>query len=241
MKHVGGSRSEPAMAPLPWLYLVIPFVVAAIAAVVVIAFYDLLPDPLPTHWNAQGVADGFADKTIATALGANVGLPIFLGLVSLGCIGLMRVQAGDKPVSPSKEDIENRNGMIATLSKTQYTLAKFMALLATLITADLMLSMFGILRSKLAVVSIIAGFVLAMVWLAVELKRNNDEVSRSYPNEISNHMKWGMFYFNPEDDRTMIHHMGGSTVNFARPGGWAVIGGLTLPIVMIAILAAVAG
>lgn len=35
--------------------VVAAFIVAAV-------FYDRLPDPVPTHWNARGVADGFTPK-----------------------------------------------------------------------------------------------------------------------------------------------------------------------------------
>jgi uncharacterized membrane protein len=50
--------------------------IAAIAALVALAtaLYDVLPDPLPTHWNARGMGNVYMSK--ATAVAALVALPI---------------------------------------------------------------------------------------------------------------------------------------------------------------------
>lgn len=41
---------------------------AVIAAAISVAVYDRLPEMLPIHWDAHGVADGFAPKALALSL-----------------------------------------------------------------------------------------------------------------------------------------------------------------------------
>ena len=45
-----------------------------------LALYDQLPDMVPTHFNFQGVPDGWSSKPVAV-----FGLPLFLALLNLLC------------------------------------------------------------------------------------------------------------------------------------------------------------
>jgi uncharacterized membrane protein len=55
--------------------------IAAIAGLVALAafLYDGLPDPMPTHWNARGVVNGYMPKS--TGVGVLVALPIAIFLL----------------------------------------------------------------------------------------------------------------------------------------------------------------
>src|SRR6478736_7361542 len=74
--------------------LVLPLVLTVLAIIVQLVALPRVPDPVAVHWNAAGVADGFAAPwlyPVMTALIAG-GLPLLLALTSLP--GLRRGPGG---------------------------------------------------------------------------------------------------------------------------------------------------
>src|SRR5262245_5350126 len=74
--------------------VVLPLVLTAAAIAVQLIVMPRLPDPVAVHWNAKGVADGFAAPwlyPVMTLLIAG-GLPLLLALTSLP--GLRRGHGG---------------------------------------------------------------------------------------------------------------------------------------------------
>lgn len=60
-------------------FITLSFLIFALVSILSIALYDRLPDPVPTHWNRHGVADGFTPKPF----GAFLAPAVVLVLVSL--------------------------------------------------------------------------------------------------------------------------------------------------------------
>ncbi|MFS0391227.1 DUF1648 domain-containing protein, partial [Corynebacterium striatum] len=61
---------------------------ALVAAIVVIAGWDSLPDPLPKHFNGRDEPDAWMPKTYRNAIGFAVLVPIILTIVSAVTIGI---------------------------------------------------------------------------------------------------------------------------------------------------------
>lgn len=68
-------------APVPFGWYLAATVLLAIAAGIGVAVYPALPDPLPIHWDLNGVANGFAQKSVWSAFG--------VVLVGLGVVALL--------------------------------------------------------------------------------------------------------------------------------------------------------
>jgi uncharacterized membrane protein len=68
-------------APIPFGWYLAATVLLAIAAGIGVAVYPALPDPLPIHWDLNGVANGFAQKSVWSAFG--------VVLVGLGVVALL--------------------------------------------------------------------------------------------------------------------------------------------------------
>jgi uncharacterized membrane protein len=60
------------------------FVIASFAVVFVL--YDRMPDPVPTHWNAHGVANGFTPKPWGPFIGPLIGAALTAVLIGLPAI-----------------------------------------------------------------------------------------------------------------------------------------------------------
>src|SRR5262249_1270691 len=75
---VAAARREGGYMKIKWTDLLSVAAIAAVAALAMV-LYDGLPDPLPTHWNARGIANVFMPKP--TGIAVLVALPIALFLL----------------------------------------------------------------------------------------------------------------------------------------------------------------
>ncbi|MGZ0652961.1 DUF1648 domain-containing protein, partial [Corynebacterium striatum] len=71
-----------------WIWLAATAALALVAAIVVIAGWDSLPDPLPKHFNGRDEPDAWMPKTYRNAIGFAVLVPIILTIVSAVTIGI---------------------------------------------------------------------------------------------------------------------------------------------------------
>ena len=62
----------------------LPFAIFALAAAVLIARWDAIPETWAVHWNAADVADGFATKSPASVLG-----PLAVGAFVVGLVEIV--------------------------------------------------------------------------------------------------------------------------------------------------------
>ncbi|NEN07186.1 DUF1648 domain-containing protein [Diaminobutyricibacter tongyongensis] len=107
------TAGRPRVAPaLGWYVAGIIVLMAAI--VIGAAIYDSLPNPLPVHWNADGVADRFAAKDLWSVFG-----PILLGI---GVVAFLFVLAVLMPRWPVRAVASDSPEVSARLAVAQLTL-----------------------------------------------------------------------------------------------------------------------
>jgi uncharacterized membrane protein len=87
------------------------------------ALYQRLPDPMPSHWNARGLVDGWLPKPWG---------PFLIPLVMLGLLGLLAILPR---VSPRRFEVDRFAGVYATLEIA--VLLFLAAIAATLLWAAL--------------------------------------------------------------------------------------------------------
>ena len=63
---------------------VLPFLACFLPSLMGVLLWEQLPDQMPIHFDAQGMADGYASKAFAV-----FGLPLFLALMELFCVFMM--------------------------------------------------------------------------------------------------------------------------------------------------------
>ena len=76
--------------------LILTSIVILLPIIIGLILWNKLPDKLPTHWNAEGVVDGWSSKTFAV-----IGLPGFLFAVHWVCV---LASSAD----PKKQNIEGK-------------------------------------------------------------------------------------------------------------------------------------
>lgn len=91
-----------SLIPVPFWWYIAAVVPLVIATGIGVAFYPSLPNPLPIHWGANGVADGYAEKSVWSAFAPVL---VGFGLVALmfGLAFLIRVSSPRRIASDSPE------------------------------------------------------------------------------------------------------------------------------------------
>ncbi len=90
-------RSDPPR--FPWLWLLMPILIVVVSAVIGVIRYPDLPDPLPVHFDANGIANRWAAKSIGSAFTV---VFVQAGLTAVLCgIGVL-VFRGPADVDPAR-------------------------------------------------------------------------------------------------------------------------------------------
>ncbi|MCE1205102.1 MAG: DUF5808 domain-containing protein [Holophagaceae bacterium] len=172
-----------------------------------------LPDPIPTHFNARGVANGWTSQASYPWLAFGLPAAIWVLLLLTG-----RAFVG------SDQDPEGRKGAA-------------MAPLRGLVTLGLLGMMAGGLlvpRHGQGVIAWMIGGFLALTLLGVLLMAR--QLKRTLQNDDrSEHYRWGLFYVNAEDPALWVpKRLGlGWTLNFAHGLSWAILALLLLPVALV--------
>lgn len=187
------------------------------------AFYrwilPALPDPVPTHFNGQGVANGWTPK--AALPWVIFGLPLFIWAFTSALAMLLALLQKD-PAKARAMAMAPMRGLLGL------GLALIMGFVLLAPARGPGIILFGV------------GMFLALVAAGIALmardfaRAGNAGAGREF-------CKWGLFYVNPDDARIWVPKpIGvGWTLNFARPASWAVLALMLLPVAAVILLSKV--
>ncbi|MBK8572986.1 MAG: DUF1648 domain-containing protein [Holophagaceae bacterium] len=197
---------------VPWLspWDLLPLAGALILVLALPGLLRGLPDPIPTHFDARGIANGWTSQASYPWLA--FGLPTAIWTVLL--------LTGRAFVGSDQDPDGSKSGAMAPLRG--------------LISLGLLGMMAGglfIPRHGQGVIAwMIGGFlaltILGLVLMARQLKRTLRDDDRS------EHYRWGLFYVNAEDPALWVpKRLGlGWTLNFAHRRSWLILALLLLPV-----------
>lgn len=225
-----------------WIWLAATAALAIVAAIVVIAGWDSLPDPLPKHFNGRGEPDAWMPKTYRNAIGFAVLVPIILTIVSAVTIGITQQSTKTTTGSYSQSteiDIErSRAHAAAALPTLSFWFFALTAICTTFALTGIFLS-----GPRLLVFPCLAVAILVLcVWLVFRLKSINKKLDEQFPgSSTAGKLRYGLFYYDPTDTRAMVTLPNGSAqLNFGQKTAWFILAGLLVPPVLIIILLNVA-
>jgi uncharacterized membrane protein len=182
------------------------------------ALLPSLPDPVPTHFNARGLADGFTSKAALPMVIFGLPVGVWAVVTALGMV------------------------LGATRKEPAAARALAMAPLRGLLGLGLAFLMGACLASPLhgvRTVALGAGVFLACLLVGIVFQiREAARIPACSPGD--EHWRWGVFYVNPDDPRLMVEkRLGlGWTLNFGRPGSWGLLALLLLPAFVVIVLVA---
>lgn len=173
-----------------------------------------LPDPVPTHFDARGLANGWTPKAALPYV--IFGLPIGLWVILAGSAWLGARTQSDPARARAMTMAPMRGLMGLGLAWLMGALLYVPSLGGSALLAGLL--GFG--------VCLLVGLVF-MVRDFAALPRLHDD-DRFY--------KWKIFYYNPDDRRLLVEkRLGiGYTFNFARPASWLIMALVLAPLLLLA-------
>ncbi|MFX3632679.1 MAG: DUF1648 domain-containing protein [Candidatus Pristimantibacillus sp.] len=218
-----------------WFFL--HLLVVLLTAVYLIYIYDEIPNVMATHYDLQGNADGFSNKSVMTVFDLSFMQLFMIGLF-IGCNWLTAI-------SKQQVDPKNPERSLANNIKFRRLCSLFMIVLGFIIVVFFSMLKVGSVREVsssftgasstlfLAVLVIVSTyFIIAMV----RLKRMPFvEETTVLPMDADQYWKLGMLYYNPADPALFVEKRFGIgyTVNIGRPMSWLVI---LAPFVIIGII-----
>ncbi len=184
--------------------------VGSIAALALFYFLVLpaLPDPVPTHFNAAGKADGWTCK--ASLHWIIFGAPVIVWALFI-VIGAVTSAIPPDPVKARIASMQPTRGFVVTG-------------ISLVMGTCLLIPFFGLKILHAGIAALFACIALAVYFTLRETK----ELLANLP-ESANY-RWGVFYANAEDKRLWVEKScgAGMTLNYARPAAWLISLGFIL-------------
>ncbi len=214
---------------------------------VLVYFYPRLPEMLPTHWNASGVADDWSRKSLSSVFFLPA-LGVYLQVVFLV---LKRDLVQAKMTLPATNTEEYLRGKEKFLAANIHLIDLVRAVIAALFFAISWLTVCTSLpefkrfetaafAGLLSSVGVLLVGVAYFLWRMVAVNRGLDELTGDdYVQRATEEEHWrhgGLTYYNPEDPALVVEKLTGIgyTLNLANPAVWyrvALMSGIPLFVV----------
>lgn len=217
-----------------------PYALALLVALATLGYgigvYDRQPDPMPTHFGADGTPDAWSAKSVWSVLGLPLlGLAMVALLTGLGWV----ISRAPARVAPTKDPEAARAAAArsarvgkALVASLTVAMAVGFALFAiqewNAVTGPLVLATFiGFLVVTLGLVG--WGLAASTAAATQEAEIAMHSPARADAPDDDRHWRWGMVYDNPQDPALMVPKRAGSgwTINYGRPAGkaitWAIL------------------
>ncbi len=175
-----------------------------------------LPDPVPTHFNKAGTADGWTPKAALHWIIFGVPIVVWALFFVIGAV-------------TSAIPADTKKARIASMQPTRGFLVMGFCII---VGACLLIPFFGLKVLFGSVAVMFACIILAIFFTIREAKK----LLADLPGSAN--YRWGVFYVNPQDPRLWVEKSCGvgMTLNYARPAAWFISIGFILAAVAVMIL-----
>jgi len=203
--------------------------------------WDVIPDPVPTHFGLNGEADAYSPKGFGAVFSLNI---VQLGIIVLFLIINASIRAARQKLNPDRpeESRENQLRFRRVNSIFLYAISLFVVVLMGLGQS---ITLYGwpskhLSPAMLGLPALLIIAVFGFVWYVS--KQGLDETGGS--SHVQEDEAWrggGLFYYNKADPALMVEKRYGVgwTINFAHPLGIAIFAGILLVPIAIVILVTV--
>lgn len=218
-ERVAPLTVEPGVPVWGWLLVALSVLLPLLAAGVLAANYDRLPDRYPVHYGPSGQADGFRPKSAFPVFGP---LGIGMAVLTLMYLTAYGVAYGTRR-GGSPDTLQFRTAQRRFMTRFLLVLGFLLSLLFSYIALAPMLGSISGLYGGWIMIGFVVLIVGASIWAAL---RWNEMPSGSGDDTPDDRWKAGIFYYNPDDPALMVEKRDGIgyTVNMARPAAWLFVG-----------------
>lgn len=209
------------------IWFIIPGAIALINLILPLMNYDKLPAQIAMHWNIQGVADSFVDKSIGSVIST--------GLMPLMLVGILTFTNYSIAISKNKIDASNPASSSQKLFKFKkinsimiYCLAVGLTfLLTTFNLKSYNFISFDIAKFTPFLILFLLVVVIGPITISIKLGQGGSNLKDKNESDIDSDVinvdddefwKLGSFYYNPNDPSIFVEKRFGSgwTLNFGN-------------------------
>lgn len=226
----------PSMSTAAVVYL-LALLPLALAAGMVAGKYSEIPDVVATHWDGNMQADDWSQKGIGAVFFPSwigVGMTIFFALISFSLPYFEVHNRKERGLAGWLKQRANTRHTAVGLAWSNFAMALGIAVLQVV----LFLPKYEDARNSgmtAALIIMIGGAFVAVGWIFWGLKNFARTLSEAGilsgdSPDIDKHVKWGLFYYNPDDPAVLVEKQFGVGMdfNYARWQGKAFIATMLL-------------
>lgn len=197
-------------------WVAVAFLPLVAAAVYVSLHWSQIPTSFPVHWDIDGHANGWSQRTIAGVY-APIWLAVAINAALFGIGYTTRYARGTQSLRRLTRIILFVTSGILSIMFAGLALLPFYSVNAHE-------------QSKIHLVAVLlplvtVGLIIAMVYWSYWMQSQHNKEEDPYDGTPDKCWYGGMFYFNPDDHAILVpKRFGvGYTLNFAHPGSWLVV------------------
>ncbi|MFC3802287.1 DUF1648 domain-containing protein [Cohnella sp. GCM10012308] len=223
-----------------WFLIQLAIVLACVVSVLL--HWDVIPDPVPTHFGIAGEADAYSPKSFGAVFMLNI---VQLGLIGVFMLVNMTIRQARQQLDPARPEASREKQLQFRKANSVfiYALSLFVVVMLGLGQA---VTLYGWPVSHLspAMLLLPALLILAVFGFVWYVTRHGlDEATNTPRVQEDEAWRGGFFYYNKADPALMVEKRYGVgwTINFAHPiGALIFVGILIVPIAIVVLVASFA-
>ena len=201
------------------IIILIPFIVTSLIGIYALANYNIIPNTIPTHWGASGIADGFSDKSfikILAIVGMVIGISLIIYISSIYSLKARAKLSADSIDNSKKVHLHHLNmfGITFLLLNISLDILFISIIIATINASNL--------NTLVLWLPTILMIFVAIYQVYLYYKSPNKSKSASYSvDDDDNFWILGFIYNNPDDPSIFVNKRFGAgwTVNIGSNKG----------------------
>jgi uncharacterized membrane protein len=216
------------------VWFAVPLLIVVLSAAGAAMNWDAIPSVIITHYNANGIADGFSDKGWGSVFLFNF---IQLGILALFFAINYSIRSSKQSLDPKapEQSMNSQLRIRKIMSLSLFGLSTFLIVFWGIVQGSFLYDWpkSAIISSAIALPAIL---LVAIVAFALYLRRHKLDEHTDPIIQQDSYWKAGAFYYNPRDPSLFVTKRTGFgwTMNYGRPLSWIItIGILAIPSIVL--------
>lgn len=205
--------------PGGWPAWLLPFALPAASLFLTARNWDRIPARVAMHYDAAGQAD----RWVAKSWWSVNAMPLLSISITLAMLLLAWQMTRSRHISATGEAAASESGRRRFILLVQLGMVYLLNLLFTAITFE-MLGFVSAWAPRTLVIALLI-WVVATLFLVSRYARDRQQLEPAADRTSDDHWHFGLFYANPADPAILVEQRVGFgySLNFARPGSWAIL------------------
>ena len=221
--YIGTDTQKNPAGIRAWAYL-LHVAIIALCALLTVLSWDRIPDLVPMHFDAAGLPDRYAAKSVGSVFTLNLLQILITGLFAGIHFSVGRTRQNLDPADP-RGSLRKQTLFRGANAYVLYTLSLVVVLMFGWIQARSTYDFRGTLPIGYALAFLLLLTVMLAAFFIYLKKRGLDDMGTNRHHGEDRYWRGGAFYCNPQDPAIMVEkRIGfGWTFNFARPASWLIL------------------